>query len=92
MTRLAIHVTPKAGKDEVVGWRGEELQVRVTAPPEGGKANQAVCRLISRALGVPKSSVRVVRGEASRHKAVEVSDVDPIALERAFGAPPDQLF
>ncbi len=39
MARLAVHVTPKSGRDEVVGWRGSELAVRVTAPPEGGKAN-----------------------------------------------------
>jgi len=92
LARLAVHVTPKSGKDEIAGWRGDELQVRVTVPPEGGKANQAVCRLIAHALGVPKSHVRVARGESSRHKSIEVAEVDDLAFERAFGAPPDQLF
>lgn len=49
-----------------------EVQVRVTAPPDGGKANKAVCKLIAGTLGVPKSAVAVKRGETSRHKLIAV--------------------
>lgn len=59
------------------------MQVRVTVPPEGGKANTAVCRIVARALGVPKSAVRVVRGDAARHKMLEV-DGDDGAIESAL--------
>jgi hypothetical protein len=48
------------------------LSVRVTAPPEDGKANAAVCKLVAKTLGVPKSAVRVVRGESARHKMLEI--------------------
>ncbi|MDI6713173.1 MAG: DUF167 family protein [Anaerosomatales bacterium] len=82
---LGVKVTPKAGKDEVVGWAGTELAVRVAAAPDKGQANAAVCAAIADALGVPKSAVRVVRGHASRHKLMEVEGVDDAALERAFG-------
>lgn len=82
---LGVKVTPKAGKDEVVGWAGTELAVRVAAAPDKGQANAAVCAAIAAALGVPKSAVRVVRGHASRHKLVEVDGVDDAALECAFG-------
>lgn len=92
MTRLAVHVTPKAGRDEVVGWRGGELQVRVTVAPEGGKANAAVCAVVAAALGVPKSSVSVVRGATARHKALDVSGIDDVAIAAALGAPDDSLF
>lgn len=94
--RIAIHVTPKSGRDEVAGWRGGELSVRVTAPPEGGKANAAACAVLARLLGVPKSSVRVVRGETSRHKQVEIEGPDAGALgsavAAAFGAADEPLF
>lgn len=67
-----------------MGWRGGELSVRVTAPPEDGKANAAVCKVLAKALGVPKSAVRVTRGETSRHKTVEVEGVEQSAVEDAI--------
>jgi uncharacterized protein (TIGR00251 family) len=92
MLSLAVHATPKSGRDEVVGWRGSELSVRVTAAPEGGKANAAVCKVIASALGVPKSSVRVVRGEVSRHKILQVDGVTQSEAESVFGKPDEALF
>jgi uncharacterized protein (TIGR00251 family) len=90
--RIALHVTPRSGRDEIVGWRGGELSVRVTVAPEGGKANAAVCALLARSLGVPKSAVTVVMGTSSRHKQVEADGVGPEDLERVFGAAPEGLF
>ena len=77
-TTIPVHATPKAAKNRVVGVKRDaagrsEVQVQVTAPPEGGKANKAVCETIAKAVGIPKTSVRVTRGETSRHKIVEVS-------------------
>jgi uncharacterized protein len=92
MLSLAVHATPKSGRDEVVGWRGSELSVRVTAAPEGGKANAAVCKVIASALGVSKSSVRVVRGDVSRHKILEVDGVTQSEAESVFGKPDEALF
>jgi uncharacterized protein (TIGR00251 family) len=89
---LAIHVTPRSGRDEVVGWRGAELSVRVTVAPEGGKANAAVCIVVAKALHVPKSAVRVVRGDTARHKILRIESVDDAALRDAFGEPDDSLF
>ena len=92
MATLAVHVTPKSGRDEVVGWRGSELAVRVTSPPEGGKANTAVCKVIAGALRVPKTSVRVVRGDTARHKVLEIADIDDVDLISVFGEPDEPLF
>lgn len=85
MVTLAVHVTPKAGKDQVVGLRTaedglQEVSVRVTAAPDGGAANKAVCKLIAKELGVAKSCVVIKRGETSRHKLLEI-DMQPSALE-----------
>lgn len=92
MSTLAVHVTPKSGRDEVVGWRGSELSVRVTAAPESGKANAAVCIVIAKALGVPKTSIRVVRGDTSRHKVLEIASADDALIAETFGAPDEALF
>lgn len=49
----------------------EEVHIKVTAPPDGGKANKAVCQVLAKSIGIPKSAVEVVRGTTSRHKLVE---------------------
>lgn len=84
--KVAVHVTPKSGRDEIVGWRGGELSVRVTAAPEDGKANAAVCKVLAKALGVPKTAVRVTRGDTSRHKQVEIEGKSEGDVHEVFGA------
>ncbi len=78
--RLAVRLTPRGGVDRVDGV-GEDgaLRARVAAPPVDGAANEALCRLLARELGVPRSAVRVVAGESGRRKIVEVA-VDPAVL------------
>lgn len=73
---LAVKVTPKSGKDQVVGIVEtdglREVHLRVTAPPEGGKANKSVIKLLSKELGVPKTDIQVKRGDTSHHKMLEL--------------------
>jgi uncharacterized protein (TIGR00251 family) len=83
--RIAVHVTPRSGRDEVCGWIGDELSVRVTVPPDAGRANAAVSVLVGNALGVPKTSVRIIRGDTSRHKLLEVEGVDQSTVDRILG-------
>ena len=72
MADLAIRVQPRAKRSEVAGERGGAVVIRVSAPPVDSKANEAVCRLIAGRVGVPKSAVRIVRGESSRDKVVRI--------------------
>jgi uncharacterized protein (TIGR00251 family) len=92
MAMLAVYVTPKASRDEVAGWRGAELAVRVTSAPEEGKANASVCKTVARALGVPRTAISVVRGETARHKLLEISGVDDDAVRAVLGEPEPSLF
>jgi uncharacterized protein (TIGR00251 family) len=72
MARVRVHVTPAARQEDIVGWHGGSLRVKVRARPEKGRANQAVLRLLARRLGVAPVNVSIVRGAASRDKLVEV--------------------
>ena len=67
-----MRVQPRASREAIVGWREDALRLAVTAPPVDGEANEAVRRLLARALGVAPSAVSVVRGERSRDKVVRV--------------------
>ena len=84
MTDLAIRVQPRAKRTEVAGEREGAVVIRVSAPPVDGKANEAVCRLIAKRLGVPVRAVRIVRGETGRDKVVRVEGVDAETARRAL--------
>ncbi|HNR22342.1 MAG TPA: DUF167 domain-containing protein [Steroidobacteraceae bacterium] len=73
MSRLQVKVVPGASRDSIAGWLGDALKVRVSAPPEKGKANAAVEALLAEALGVAPPSVRIVAGQSSARKQVEVA-------------------
>jgi len=63
---------PNARSDEVIGWAGEDLRVKVRAPALDGRANDAVCRLLADRLGLHARAVTLVRGDKSRSKLVQV--------------------
>lgn len=71
-SRLQVKVVPRARRDEIVGWLGERLKVKIAAPPEGGRANEALAHLLAEVLGVPQRRVRIVAGHASPSKVVEI--------------------
>jgi uncharacterized protein len=74
---LAVKLTPKASSDRIGQVRTlpdgqEQLAVYVTAAPEKGKANEALLRLLAQHLGVPPSSLKIVRGHTARTKLIEI--------------------
>jgi uncharacterized protein (TIGR00251 family) len=81
-TRVRLRVSPGAGRSAIVGRHGDAWKVRVTAPPEHGRANDAVRRLLATALAVPTESVHIVSGHAARDKIVELTGVGPALIER----------
>lgn len=92
--RVAVRVTPKGGHDGIDGWALDPsgrpyLKVRVSAPASDGQANAALTAFLAKTLKRPKSAVRIVAGETSRLKMVEIEDLDEPALAAAFGAPPN---
>ena len=82
---LVIRLTPRAGRDEVVGWQGDELRVRLRAPPVEGRANDALLRFIASRLDVPPSSVTLVSGATARVKRLRVEGLSQPKLEQRLG-------
>jgi uncharacterized protein (TIGR00251 family) len=81
-TRLRLRVSPGASRAGVVGRHGEAWKIRVAAPPEGGRANQAVIRLLAETLSVPRDAVTLVSGHGGRDKIVELAGLGPSQIER----------
>ena len=84
MAIIRVRVQPGSSQNRVEELRKGVLRVRVTAPPEKGRANAATLALLSRFLDVGVSQVRIVRGAASRDKVVEVAGMDSERLELRF--------
>ena len=78
--KLKLKVVPGASKSEIVGWLGDALKVRVAAPPEKGKANAAVAKLLCRKLSLPPGSARIVAGTSSPQKVVELDGLTEAEL------------
>ncbi|PKB68547.1 MAG: hypothetical protein BZY81_01515 [SAR202 cluster bacterium Io17-Chloro-G4] len=81
-----VRVQPKASRNQVDDFSADRLRLRVTAPPQDGKANLAVISLLAETLGVPKSRLRIIRGHGSREKVVQVTALTPEDLGRALKA------
>jgi len=73
---LDLHVQPGAKRTAAVGEHGGRLKLKIAAPPVDNKANAHLLPWLAAQLGVPKSAVRLVRGESSRQKTVAVCGVD----------------
>ena len=65
---LSVKVQPRASKNEIGEPAGDELKIKVTAPPVDSAANEAVLRLVAETLDCPRGAVQLVRGNTSRHK------------------------
>jgi uncharacterized protein (TIGR00251 family) len=67
-----VHAQPGAKRSEVAGLHGDRLKIRIAAPAVDGRANEALERYLAERLDIPRSTVRVVKGEKARDKRVAI--------------------
>jgi uncharacterized protein (TIGR00251 family) len=80
VVRFSVHVQPRASQTEIVGVHGTALKVRLHSPPVDGAANAELVDFIANELGISRRSVRIVSGQSSRSKTVEVEGVSPASV------------
>ena len=84
---LRLRVKPGARRERLVGPHGGSLKLEVKAPPDRGKANAAVMRLLAEALSVPTSAVEIVSGMLSRDKVAVIEGLSiDLCLKRLRSA------
>lgn len=75
--RLALRVQPKSSQNKIVGPEGDALKVKLHAAPEDGKANEALVDLLRALFRLPRQNIKILRGEKSRSKWVEIQGLKP---------------
>jgi len=85
-TRVRLRVSPGAARAGIVGRHGDAWKVRVAAPPEGGRANEAVVRLLADTLSVPREAVTLIAGHGARDKIIELAGLGPSQIERRLSS------
>lgn len=73
---LHIRVSPNASQSKLIGFYADELKIAVKAPPVDGAANKELIRFLSKLFAIPKSSLNLIRGEASRSKQVSIDGMN----------------
>ena len=84
---LGIRVQPRSSDNALVGWIGDTVKVRVTAPPVEGAANTACLSVLSKLLDVPFTHVSLVKGEHSRNKIVRILGLTMDQVQTRLGRP-----
>ena len=74
---LSVKLQPRASKNEICAPLGDELKIKVTAPPVDAAANQALIELLAKKLDCPRGKVELIRGQTSRHKTVKLHGFTP---------------
>jgi uncharacterized protein (TIGR00251 family) len=84
--KLQIKVIPSSSKDCIAGWLEDTLKVKVKAPPEKGKANKAIVKVIEKILDLPKGSIKITSGTTSSRKVIEIQNNDDDIIKKKLAA------
>jgi uncharacterized protein len=84
---LVIRVQPRSSENALVGWSGDTVKLRVTAPPVEGAANTACLSVLSKLLDVPFTHLSLVKGEHSRNKVVRILGLTEEQVQARLGRP-----
>jgi uncharacterized protein (TIGR00251 family) len=82
---FAVRVHPRAKKNAITGELGDALKVSLTTPPIEGRANEACIEFFAKLLKVPRSSVTIASGQASRNKVIRIAGVTGQQVRERLG-------
>jgi len=77
---LELKVIPNAPRNEIAGWLGDALKVKIKAPALEGRANDALLDFLAQRLGIPRRAVSLLHGDKSRRKVVQIAGLDDAAI------------
>ena len=82
---MSVKLQPRASANEIADALGNELRIKVTAPPVDAAANEALVKLLAQHLDCPRNRVELVRGHTSRHKTVKLYGITAADVVKSLG-------
>ena len=82
---LSVKLQPRASANEIGDALGNELRIKVTAPPVDAAANEALVKLLAQRLDCPRNRVELMRGHTSRHKTIKLHGLTPEDVVKKLG-------
>ncbi len=77
--RIEVKVEPRSSKKGLAGVLGNKLKVKLTSPPVDGAANEQLVEVLAEAFGIKKTAVKIIRGQSSKNKVVELTGISSLA-------------
>jgi uncharacterized protein (TIGR00251 family) len=77
--RIEVKVEPRSSKKGLAGVLGNKLKVKLTSPPVDGEANEQLVEVLAEAFGIKKAAVKIIRGQSSKNKVVELTGISSLA-------------
>lgn len=77
--RIEVKVEPRSSKKGIAGVLGNKLKVKLTSPPVDGAANEQLVEVLAEAFGIKKTAIKIIRGQSSKNKVVELSGISSLA-------------
>jgi uncharacterized protein (TIGR00251 family) len=90
VTEIRVRLTPRGGRNAITGTRDGMVLARVSAPPADGRANDALCRLLAKTLGVAPTRVTIARGQSAREKVVRIDGLGEADARERLGLSDDE--
>lgn len=78
---IEVKVEPRSSKKGLAGVLGNKLKVKLTAPPVDGAANEQLVEVLAEAFDIKKSAIKIIRGQSSKNKVVELTGVSRLPLK-----------
>lgn len=81
---IRVKAVPGASRNSIAGLLGDRLKIRISAQPEGGKANKAICKLLAKALGLKAAQVQIHSGHTNPEKTIKLTGCTIEQISQAF--------
>lgn len=78
--RIKLKVTPNSSKNQIMGWIGDSLKIKIAAQAKDGKANKELIKFLAEEWDIAKNSIIILKGTKSRNKILEINSVRSLPL------------